>query len=189
MPPESVARQLWRRAKAGEESAFEQLFSIHTERLLVFIRGKLGPELRSKVEAADVLQDAYISALARFADFDYTDEGAFLRWLCRIIDNRLRDAHDHFTALKRQVQHRPVSAPTGPVSALARAENQQRIAEALESLSTEHREVILLRYFEGLSAEETGQRMGRSQGAVGNLLSRALIELGKRLKSDQESKP
>lgn len=178
MEPESITRILWRQAKAGDKSAYERLFSLHVDRVLVFIRMRLG-KLREKIEPEDVLQDAYLAAHRSFADFDYVDDGAFLRWLCRIIDNRLRDSHDYFTAKKRQEIAIPRSALTGPVTALNRLENRQRIEAALLLLSDEHRQVLLLRYFEGFSAEETGQRMDRSAGAVRNLAARALVELGK----------
>ena len=183
MEPESITRQLWRQAKAGDRSAFERLFALHTDRLLLFVRAKLGAALREKIEAEDVLQDAYIAALKSFEEFDYVDDGAFLRWMCRIVDHRLRDAHDFFTAKKRQEIALPKSTPTGPVTMLGRAEDRQRIEAALAKLSDEHREVLLLRYFEGLSAEEAGQRMNRSAGAIRNLSARALVELGKQMGS------
>ncbi|MGN6135764.1 MAG: RNA polymerase sigma factor, partial [Aureliella sp.] len=166
----------------GDRSAADELFSIHSDRLRLFIRAKLGSRLRAKVEPDDVLQDAYAAALKSFGEFQYTDDGAFLRWMCRIIDNRLRDAHDYFAAGKRQERPVPRSAPTGPLTALDRAENRLRIESELENLSPEHREVILLRYFQGLSTEEAAQRMNRTAGAVRNLLARALVELGKGLK-------
>lgn len=188
MLSQSVTHELWKRAKAGDGVAFDELFSIHTERLLVFISAKLGSRLRERIEPQDVLQDAYAAAWQAFSQFDYTDEGAFLRWMCRIIDNRLRDANDYFTAAKRQVQARPYTMPTGPLTALARAENRERLQAALVQLSDEHREVILLRYFQGVSTEEAAEQMQRSPGAIRNLLSRALIELGKHLNLSQESR-
>jgi RNA polymerase sigma-70 factor (ECF subfamily) len=187
MSPLSVTHELWQRAQAGDHAAFDELFSIHTDRLLLFISAKLGERLRARVEPQDVLQDAYAAAWHSFAKFDYSDNGAFLRWMCRIIDHRLRDANDYFMAAKRQVQELPHSAPTGPVTALARAENRERLQAAITQLSDEHREVILLRYFQGLSTEETSGRMQRSAGAIRNLLSRALVELGKHLKAGEES--
>ena len=180
MEPESFARVLWRQAKAGDQSAYERLFSLHADRVLVFIRGRLG-KLREKIEPEDVLQDAYLSAHRSFEQFDYTDDGAFRRWLCRIIDNRLRDSHDYFSAKKRQEVPVPKAALTGPVTALNRIEKQEHIEQALQNLSDEHREVLLLRYFGGLSADETGQRMNRSAGAIRNLTARALVELGKQM--------
>lgn len=181
MEPESITKQLWRQAKAGDGVAFEQLFALHTDRLLVFVRAKLGGTLRDRIEPEDVLQDAYVAALKSFDEFQYSDDGAFLRWMCRIVDHRLRDAHDYFKAKKRQAVEIPRSSPTGPVTALGRAENRQQIQAALEKLSDEHREVLLLRYFEGLSAEDAGARMNRSAGAIRNLAARALAELGQHL--------
>ena len=186
MQPESIARVLWREAKAGDSSAFEKLFALHADGLLVFVRTRLGVELREKIEAEDVLQDAFVAALKGFDEFDYTDDGAFRRWMCRILDNRIRDAHDYFSAQKRQVAPVPRSTPTGPVTAMGRAENRQQIENALAKLSEEHREVLLLRYFEGLNGDETGERMNRSAGAVRNLCTRALVELGKHLRSPRE---
>ncbi len=116
MEPESLTLLLWRQAKAGDRSAFDRLFGLHTDRLLVFVRAKLGGALREKIEAEDVLQEAFVAALHSFDDFEYTDDGAFLRWMCRIIDHRLRDAHDYFTAKKRQ----KVALPKSPRPGLLR---------------------------------------------------------------------
>jgi RNA polymerase sigma-70 factor (ECF subfamily) len=181
MEPESITKELWRQAKAGDRSAFERVFALYADRLLVFVRAKLGGSLRAKIEPEDVMQESFVAALKGFDDFEYTDEGAFLRWMCRIIDHRLRDTHDYFTAKKRQVIALPKSAPTGPVTALGRAENRQQIEAALTQLSDDHREVLLLRYFEGLSADEAGQRMNRTAGAIRNLAARALMEMGKQM--------
>jgi RNA polymerase sigma-70 factor (ECF subfamily) len=174
-----TTKDLWERARTGDREAYDLLFRRHADRALLFIRARLGPRLREKVESVDVLQDAYLAAHRDFAGFAYTDEGAFLRWLCRIIDHRICDLGDHFGARKRQRADQPPSAPTGPSTALARAEHRAKVAAALDALSEDHRQVLLLRYFEGLSAEETGQRMGRSAGAVRKLAARALTELGK----------
>jgi RNA polymerase sigma-70 factor (ECF subfamily) len=178
---ESITRILWEKARAGDRAAYDRLFGLHADRALLFIRARLGPRLREKVESLDVLQDAYLAAHQAFAGFDYADDGAFTRWLCRIIDNRIRDLGDHFAAKKRQPVELPRSDPTGPVTALDRAEHRDRIARALDALSDDHRQVLLLRFFEGLSAEETGKHLGRSAGAVRKLTARALVELGKRL--------
>jgi RNA polymerase sigma factor (sigma-70 family) len=107
--------------------------------------------------------------------------------MCRIIDNRLRDANDYFLAKKRQEVVVPRSAPTGPVTAMGRAENRQQVEAALAKLGDEYREVLLLRYFQGLSAEEAGLRMERSPGAIRSLCTRALVELGKHLGTNERS--
>ncbi len=57
MPPESITHELWKLAKGGDQVAFDKLFTIHTERLMVFISAKLGGRLRERIEPQDVLQD------------------------------------------------------------------------------------------------------------------------------------
>jgi RNA polymerase sigma-70 factor (ECF subfamily) len=178
---ESISRVLWRQAKQGDQSAYERLFALHVDQLLVFIRLRLGTRLAAKIEPDDVLQDVYLAAHRSFDQFEYAEDGAFLKWLCRIVENRLRDWHDHYAAQKRQPVEVPRSSPTGPVTALGRLEDQLRIEQALQRLEPDHRLVLLLRYFEGLSAEQTAERMQRSPGAVRKLAARALAELGKQL--------
>jgi RNA polymerase sigma-70 factor (ECF subfamily) len=178
---ETITRQLWLQARAGDREAYDRLFGLPADRALLFIRARLGPRLRQTVESLDVLQDAYLAAHQAFDRFDYGDEGAFTRWLCRIIDNRIRDLGDHFNAQKRQPVEVPRSDPTGVITLLDRAEHRDKVVRALDALSDDHREVLLLRFFEGLSALEAGQRLNRSAGAVRKLTARALIELGKKL--------
>ena len=178
---DSLTKTLCDQVRAGDREAYEKLFALHTDRALLFIRARLGPKLREKVESCDVLQDAYLAAHQAFERFEYTDEGAFTRWLCRIIDNRIRDLGDHFGARKRQPVAMPHSNPTGPATLLDRAEHREKIAQAMEKLEADHRDVLLLRFFEGMSAAETGERLARSAGAVRKLTARALLELGKQL--------
>lgn len=178
---ESVTRILCEQARAGNREAYDRLFALHTERALLFIRSRLGTKLRNSLESRDVLQDAYLAAHQAFGDFAWTDDGAFLRWLCRIIDHRLCDLGDHFAAAKRQPVDLPPPDRSGPLTQLDRAEHREKVAMALDKLSEDHRQVLLLRYFQGLSAEETGQHLQRSPGAVRNLTARALVELGKHL--------
>jgi RNA polymerase sigma-70 factor (ECF subfamily) len=177
----SVTKTLYEQARGGDRSAYDRLFALHADRALLFIRARLGPRLREKLESVDVLQEAYLAAHQAFAKFEYTGDDAFTRWLCRIIDNRIRDLGDHFAAGKRRPVEVPPSAPTGPVTLLNRAEHREKVLRVLDELSEEHRQVLLLRYFEGLSADEAGNQMGRSAGAVRKLTARALAEVGKRL--------
>ena len=179
---DTITRTLWLRARDGDRTAYDRLFALHVDRAMMFIRARLGSKLRASVESEDVLQDAYLAAHAAFDRFDYTDEGAFSRWLFRIIENRLRDLNDYVGAKKRQAVDLPAPDPaTGPVTAADRTERREALVRALDGLEEDHRRVILLRYFEGQSADETGRLMGRSPGAVRKLAARALAELGDKL--------
>src|SRR5262249_25528437 len=176
---DSISKLLWQKARGGDRAAYDHLFALHADRALLFIRARLGPKLRSNVESGDVLQEAYLAAHQAFANFEYTDDAAFMRWLCRIIENRIRDLGDHYGAQKRQPVPLPHSNPAGPITTLDRAEHREKVTLALDALDKDHRQVLLHRFFEGLSAEETGLRMDRSPGAVRKLTARALTALGK----------
>lgn len=174
----SISQVLAAKAKAGDREAYDQLFALHKDRALVFVRARLGPKLRQQVESMDVLQDAYQAAHKDFAKFEATDEGAFTRWLCRIIENRIRDLSDYHGAAKRQAVPLHRSAATGPLTALNRAEHRERLLQPLDQLAEDRRQVLLLRYFEGLSAEEAGAILGRTAAAIRTLTTRALADLG-----------
>jgi RNA polymerase sigma-70 factor (ECF subfamily) len=170
---------LWQKARGGDREAYDRLFAIYSDRTLMFIRARLGPRLRAVVESRDILQDTYLAAHRDFSSFDCTDDGAFGRWLCRIIENRIRDLGDYWGAKKRQVVALPKPEPeTGPVTAVERDERRQALLRGIDALGEDHRLVLLLRYFEGLDAEEAGHRMNRSAGAIRKLTARALAELG-----------
>src|SRR5438128_2293926 len=116
MSMDSITKTLCEQARAGNREAYDRLFQLHADRALFFIRARLGPKLREHVESRDVLQEAYLAAHQGFECFEYTDDGAFSHWLCRIIDNRIRDLGDRFQAQKRQSVELPRSSPTGPVT-------------------------------------------------------------------------
>ena len=182
-------------AKQGDSSALNQLCSVYGERVRRIVRLRIGPELRSKFDSVDVVQDALIQALGNLQDFTYRNEGDFLRWLCRIAENAFRDVLDRFHAAKRDIRReipftqRAITADrssfgiagplqtTTPSVLLSRKEQLDRLERAMDSLKPEYREVIVLSRIERLSSEEIARRLDRSKGAVAMLLSRALVAL------------
>lgn len=181
-----ITQSWYEAARAGDKSAYDRLFAQHADRATLFIRARLGPKLRTQVDSQDILQDAYLEAHRDFAKFQPTDDSAFGRWLCRIIENRLRDLNDYFSAKKRQPVDLPKSHPTGPATAADRAEHREKLLQNLDKLDEDHRLVLFFRYFEGLTAEETGVKMNRSAGAVRKLAARALTELGRSFNRDSK---
>ena len=71
---------------------------------------------------------------------------------------------------------------SGPVTAADRKDRLELLGQAMERLSDDYREVVLLTKIEGMPAREVGERMSRSENAVNLLLSRALKRLAEELK-------
>ena len=68
---------------------------------------------------------------------------------------------------------------------MIRSEEHQHLRRALEMLPSEQREVVVLRYFSGLTVPEVAKIMGKREGTIKSRLSRALNRLGEILRNDK----
>ena len=189
-------------AKEGDPSALNQLCSIYGERVRRIIRFRMDRKLRPKFDSVDVVQDALILALGGLEGFTYKNEGDFLRWLSRIAENRLGDILDRFHAGKRDIRKeipfkkRGASTEgvfTGPADPMGmttpsvivtRKEEFDALEKAMDALSPELREVIVLTRIEGLSYRDAGERLGKSSDAVRRLVLRAMVALTSAFEND-----
>ena len=183
--PDSAA--LLAAARAGSSDALGALFARHGPRLLALIRLRLGPSLRAHLESRDILQEAWLKALVHIDGFRGEGTSSFMAWMARIAANEIRDRADHHGRQRRDAA-RETPLPNADLDALAANvrsqtsrialdESLERLERALEALSPEHREVVVLRKLEELSFPEIGERMGRSPDACRQLLARALAVL------------
>ncbi len=194
---EQKTQQLVALAKDGDQSAVRQLCCVYGERVRRIVRLRLPGELRSKLESADVVQDALIGALAGLGDFTCEREGDFLRWLSKIAENKLRDNVRKFLAGKRDIRREDrlnvdwstsgsafartpgLIQTTTPGTILAKSEELDRLERAIDQLKPEYRKVIVLTRIEELSHEEAGNQLGKSPDAVRKLLCRAMVALAR----------
>jgi RNA polymerase sigma-70 factor (ECF subfamily) len=185
------------RAKEGDESARNRLCEVYVERVRRIVRLRMGIELRSKLESMDIVQDALMSALRDLEDFNYSNEGDFLRWLSGIAENQIRGKLVQLHAAKRDMRKEvpleqrskhtrgrdgqalyPVSKTT-PSLIFSRKEDLDKLEHAMDQLKPAYRQVIILARIEGLAHKDIAARVGKSPDAVGMLLSRALLALTK----------
>jgi len=182
-------------AKDGDQSALNKLCEVYNERVLRIVRMRMGPELRTKLQSMDLVQDAFISALRSLENFTYQNEGDFLRWMSKIAENRIRDNFDKIHANKRDAGKEiplnnnssitqdtfvGISGPvdtTTPSLIMSRREDLNKLEKGMEKLKPEYREVITLTKIEGLSYKEAGEKLGKGPDAVRMLLSRAMTAL------------
>lgn len=193
--------ELIRRCRAGQPRAREELFDRYRHYLQVLARAQLGRHLQPKCDASDLVQLTLLEAHRDFAAFQGEHEPELLAWLRRILAHNLYNEARRFGTQQRdagrevsldQVQAgvdqsslalgRGLAAdgPT-PSQAATQRESAVRLADALSRLPEDYQNVLLLRVFEGLAAEEVAQRMGRSAGAIRMLQMRALTALREQL--------
>ncbi len=166
------------KANAGDRTAFDTLCRRYRPRLEGLIRLRLGPDLRQRVEVDDILQETLLKAFECAPRLPARDEQAFLGWLGKTAHHViLNQARRHRVRQMEPVEDRVLGKDATPSRSMAREERFERLQAALDGMTPEYREVILLTRIEGLRLKEVAERMERTPAAVAKLLTRALRQL------------
>lgn len=163
------------RAAQADRAAFATLYRRYLERVYGYCFYLLGDHH----DAEDATERTFVAALG--AIDRYRDEGSTFRaWLFRIAHNQLANAlrarSRHRTASLDDVPE-PMATVNDPARLAGIADDARRLRAAVAALSDERRQVIVLRFVDGLSAREIGAVLERSEGAVRVLQHRALRDL------------
>lgn len=190
---ENEDAELVRRARLGDDAAFATLLERHAERLKERIRQRLSPAVRRKISASDIMQEAYLVAYRRLAEYEDRGEGSFGRWLARIVEHKALHAARRYAGTDKRAAAREVSrsarqetaafaagAPS-PSQGAVTAELREAARRALAQLPADYREAIRLRQEEHLTLEAAAARMGRSKESVKKLYARGLALLAEAL--------
>jgi RNA polymerase sigma-70 factor (ECF subfamily) len=184
---------LARRARDGDDAAAGALFDRHRETLTSRVRRKLPRELRRKVAESDVVQEAWLAAFQRLADFEDRGEGSFAAWLGTVVERKVLDEVRRHLGTEKRDARREVDVASGiariagatgqtsPATRMIRAEEKDALARAVSALPRAQREVIGLVCGEGLDFETTAERLGKSSSAVRKLYGRAVLALSTRV--------
>lgn len=159
------------RVAAGDVSAFEGLMRRYNRRLYRLARATL----RDDAEAEDALQDAYLSAFRRMAQF--RGDAALSTWLSRLVLNeclgRLRRTarRDNIVPIftppaDQDLDTMASSSNEAPDRAAGRAEMRGLLERKLDELPEAFRAVFVLRCVEELSVEETATCLGVPEATV-----------------------
>jgi RNA polymerase sigma-70 factor (ECF subfamily) len=167
-------------ASQRDRAAFEALYRRYVDRVYSYAFYQLGDHH----DAEDATERTFLAALRGIRS--YRDDGATFRaWLFRIARNTIANAHRTRSRQRLEpmtaVEQEPQALDADPAGLAVRAEDARRVRAALAQLHEDRRQVILLRFVDGLSAREAGLVLDRSEGAVRVLLHRALRDLGERL--------
>lgn len=181
-------------ARQGNESARNRLFAAGRSFAAIIARVQLHRRLESKVDPSDLVQQSLLEAHRGFDDFQGQTPHDWLAWLKRIVTRNVLDADKHYRGaacrdLRREeprmaagdsdgtANWSPVDPAPTPSQLLSCCERELRLAEAIELLPDDYRQVILLRNVEQLPFDQVASKMARSRGACQMLWLRAVDHL------------
>lgn len=186
MPKDESEAALVARAIQRDAEAFSQLYNLYFDRVYRYARLKV----EHAADAEDVTAVVFLTAWRTIDRFSPKHELSFAGWLFRLAHNSLVDRYrrSHETVSLDDMRYESWS---GEVFPSPEAELEWRLTlvelhEALLKLTEEQREVVLLRFVEGLSAREVGDIMGKQEGTVRGMQFRAIEALRRALSYAKE---
>jgi RNA polymerase sigma-70 factor (ECF subfamily) len=190
---------LSRRAVSGDSEALALLFDGERPRLLRMIKLRMDQRLNGRVDAEDVLQEAFVDVMRRFDEYcaQYSESIPLVLWFRLILGQRLVDFHRRHLgtqsrdagleiSLQRGRWPQATSASlaaqllgklTSASRAAVRAEQRLMVQEALNRMEPIDREVLVLRHFEHLTNDEVALMLGLKKTAASQRYVRALRRL------------
>ena len=173
---------------SGDRNAISILIERYSTRVRDYIRMMV----KDNDVADDILQETLIKAVRVIDEGRYTDTGKFLSWVLRIAHNRVLD---YFRAQKSSRTVSESDAGYNMLGTLRFAENtveDKMVAEQIEAdvrrlidfLPEEQREVVMMRYFAGMSFQEIAEQTDVSINTALGRMRYALINLRKMIKEN-----
>ena len=172
--------QLIRRAKLGDQTAFAEIYTRHHDAVYTYLLYRV-----NDVQVAeDLTGEVFLRLVTKIDRFTYRGR-PILAWLYTVARNLLAD---HYRQARRDdplpLEERIVAASSDPSQTAERRLEQACLARAMQHIAESHRQVILLRFVEGLSHAETAQILGRTENATKVLQHRALKALRRALETE-----
>jgi RNA polymerase sigma-70 factor (ECF subfamily) len=189
--------ELLQRLRDHGEQTLAEAFAENRERFWHLVNFRMDRRIAARVDADDVLQEAFVAASTRLPHFLKDPSFSLFVWLRMIVSQTLIDVHRrHFGAEMRSAgrevsiggprypQTTSVSMAahlvgnhTSPSGAAVREEDSVGLSQAIEKMSELDQETIALRHFEGLTNSETAEVLGISVTAASNRYVRAISRL------------
>src|SRR5262252_192322 len=193
----SEMNQLLREAAQGGPERLGAVLEEYRPRLRRLVALRLDPRLHGRIDPSDVIQETYLEASARLAEYVQQPKMPFFLWLRFLAGQKLVTLHRHHLGRQMRDAGREVALYRGglpettsaalaaqllghearPSEAAIRAELKIRLQEALNSMDSLDREILALRHFEQLSLAETAQVLGLTESGACRRHLRALKRL------------
>lgn len=177
--------QLVDRCLAGDGAAWEELVRIHTRRVYAICYRFTG----SNADAQDLTQEVFLRVFKSIASFR-SATGSFSVWLTRVTRNLLIDHYRRSKADRATgslEDHLPMLEEKSAISGrtegmLAGREASEVLQTALQKLSPELRETVILRDLEEMEYREIAEALEIPEGTVKSRLNRGRAELARVLR-------
>lgn len=190
--------RLLSQARAGDRDSLGRLLETYRNYLKLLAQAQLNQQVRQRVSPSDVVQETMLEAHCGFGQFRGRSDGEFVAWLRRILVNNLARTVERYlmTAkrdVRREVSRESITASLDRSAIRLEAmladkrrdaqrdvslqEQLLHLADSLARLSSDHRDVIVMRHLEGVPFEAIAARMGRSNAATRMLWLRAIEQL------------
>jgi RNA polymerase sigma-70 factor (ECF subfamily) len=165
--------RLIRRAKRGDPAAFAEIYDTHYPAIYRYIFFRVG----SEPVAEDLAGEVFVRLVEKIDQFTYRGR-PLLAWLYTIARNLVADHHRHTgKATLVPLDEGLVADSVDPEDAAGLTLSQRRLAAALQELTEAQRQVVVLKFFEGLDNQTVAMIVDKSVGAVKSLQHRGLAAL------------
>ncbi len=168
-----IERELLRKCQAGDSRFFEPIVRAYEPAGMRVAVGMMG----NPDDAQDALQDAFVKTWQTLGRFDL--KRPFRPWFFQILRNQCRDAlrkrkaRFRREALDERLEMRPADPESGPERRRERRAARERIWTALEQLSEDYREILVLKEIEGFRYGEISGILDIPEGTVASRLFHA----------------
>jgi RNA polymerase sigma-70 factor (ECF subfamily) len=180
-------------AARDDRRALERLLTHYGPFLRLIAEQSIGPALRRREDASDIVQRTLVEAAADIGRFQGRTEPEFSAWIRQIlrrnVANLVRDHHAGKRDIRRErytddgessasISWRmPAAKGPSPSMRLIKAEAALGLARSLEQLPDDQRRAVVMRHLEGCSLAEIAEAMQKSPAAVAGLIRRGVRSL------------
>lgn len=184
----------------------ERLLEDNRERLRQLIRLRIDRRLLPRIDASDVVQEAFVEAATRYEKFQQDEDCSGYVWLRFLVLQKLAQLHRHHFRVKGRsilkenspnavepevssvvLAERFVANNTAPDQAALAAESKQEVAEVIDTLVESDREILAMRHFEEMTNAEAAEALGIEPATAYKRYVRALKRFKDSLVERQES--
>jgi RNA polymerase sigma-70 factor (ECF subfamily) len=175
----------------------EALLQDYRPRLRRMVELRMDPHLHARLDASDVVQEAFVDVTRRLPEYEESRDLPFFLWVRFLTGQKLLEMHRrHLGAKKRDARReRALGRPAFPEASsiaisqvlcrqgptpsqeVAREEERRKLQEALEAMDDVDREVLVLRHFEQLNNAESARVLDLSESATSRRYARAIRHL------------